>query len=53
MLFRQVNRVKGAAIRTGIEHATGDVIIFNDADLEYGPSEFSSYLNPLILFVKG
>ncbi len=41
------NRGKGAAVRTAIEHANGDVVVIQDADLEYNPRDFAAMLEPI------
>jgi glycosyltransferase involved in cell wall biosynthesis len=47
VLLHERNQGKGAAIRTGLHHATGDVILIQDADLEYDPNDYPKLLAPI------
>jgi glycosyltransferase involved in cell wall biosynthesis len=48
IIYHPVNRGKGAALRTGFEVASGDIILVQDADLEYSPEEYPLLLEPII-----
>jgi len=48
-IFRhEMNKGKGAAIHTGFEHATGDIAVIQDADLEYDPQEIENVIKPFL-----
>lgn len=48
LLFHEVNRGKGAALRTGLTNASGDILLIQDADLEYDPRDYHVLLAPLL-----
>jgi glycosyltransferase involved in cell wall biosynthesis len=47
IFYHEENKGKGAAIQTGLEHATGDVLLIQDADHEYDPSDYPRLLEPI------
>ena len=47
-LIHEKNQGKGAALRTGLEASTGDIILIQDADLEYSPADYPRLLEPLL-----
>jgi glycosyltransferase involved in cell wall biosynthesis len=48
LIHHEVNLGKGAAIKTGFQHATGDIVVIQDADREYDPTDFRYLLQPLL-----
>ncbi|MBS3750223.1 MAG: glycosyltransferase family 2 protein [Anaerolineales bacterium] len=47
VIYHQKNQGKGAAVRTGLDNASGDVVIIQDADLEYDPRDYPELLRPI------
>lgn len=47
VIFHKKNQGKGAAVRTGIKYVTGDIVIIQDADLEYDPNDYPKLIKPI------
>jgi glycosyltransferase involved in cell wall biosynthesis len=48
LVVRQANAGKGAAVRNGIAHTTGDIVVIQDADLEYDPADVPALIQPIL-----
>jgi len=48
IIYHEKNQGKGAAVRTGFKEASGEIIIIQDADLEYDPKEYEKLINPIL-----
>jgi glycosyltransferase involved in cell wall biosynthesis len=48
IVIHERNQGKGGAVRTGLQHASGDVIVIQDADLEYDPRDYPALLQPIV-----
>jgi len=47
VIYHDRNRGKGAAVRSGFAHVSGDVVVIQDADLEYDPQDYPAHLKPI------
>ena len=47
IVYQPQNRGKGAALRTGFEHVKGDIVVVQDADLEYDPNDYHALIQPI------
>ncbi|MCP4649231.1 MAG: glycosyltransferase family 2 protein [PVC group bacterium] len=47
-LYHTANKGKGAAIKTGLEHAKGELVLIQDGDLEYNPGEYKKLIQPIV-----
>ncbi len=48
VFYHEINRGKGATLRTGFQHVTGDITLIQDADLEYDPQDYPKLLQPIL-----